>query len=96
MPVAKRRKAPTPNELAAADRAARARAANPPRDPTGAHHLAIAELARETGRDVTELLDSWDERAAMREYAGEANRAESERLAVEDVRTQFVRQGVLL
>lgn len=68
-----------------ADRVARARAANPPRDPTGEHHEAMAELAERIGRDVVELLDVWDERAALREYEGEIVRAEAERLAVLDV-----------
>lgn len=45
----------------------------------------MAELAERIGRDVVELLDVWDERAALREYEGEIVRAEAERLAVLDV-----------
>lgn len=87
---------PTAKDLAVADRVRRARAAQPSRDPSGACHEAIAALAAETGRDVVDLLDTWDERASIREYDGCADRAEAERLAVEDVRSMVVRQAVLL
>ena len=73
----------------AADRAARARAAQPPCDPTGEHHAAIAEVAQRSGRDVVDLLDLWDERAAIREYEGEASRADAEREAAAEVRQMF-------
>ncbi len=84
MPVAKRRVA-TPAQRAIADRVARARAANPPRDPTGACHAALADLAASTGRDIDELLEWFDERAGVREYDGNVSRDEAERAAVKDV-----------
>jgi hypothetical protein len=73
----------------AADRAARARAAQPQRDPTGEHHATIAEVAQRSGRDVVDLLDLWDERAAIREYDGEASRADAEREAAAEVEQMF-------
>lgn len=73
----------------ASDRAARARAAQPPRDPTGEYHVAMAEVARASGRDVVDLLDLWDERAAIREYDGGASRADAEREAAAEVRALF-------
>ena len=89
MPVPKR-KQPSPLEQVrqrqVADRAARARAAQPPRDPTGEHHDALCELAKRSGRDVVELLDLWDERAAVRTWEGEQDQLAAEREAVSDVR----------
>jgi hypothetical protein len=80
-----------------ADRIARARAKNPPQDPTGEYHEAIAEIAQRTGRDVSDLLDLWDERAAIRQYEGCTDRATAERMAVADVETMFPRiQGALV
>jgi hypothetical protein len=73
----------------AADRAARARAAQPPRDPTGEHHVTMAEVARRSGRDVVDLIDIWDERAAIREYEGETDRAAAEREAAAEVVAMF-------
>lgn len=73
----------------AADRAARSRAAQPTRDPTGEYHVAMAEVARVSGRDVVELLDIWDERAAIREYDGTASRADAEREAADEVAAMF-------
>jgi hypothetical protein len=72
-----------------ADRIARARAKNPPQDPTGEHHEAIAEIAQRCGRDVGELVDEWHERAASREYLGGITRDDAERLAVADVRSAY-------
>ncbi len=80
-----------------ADRVARAKAKQPPQDPTGEHHATIAEIAERTGRDVVELLDEWDERAAIRQYDGCADRAEAERMAVIDIEARYApAQGVLL
>jgi hypothetical protein len=84
MAVRKARPAPTPSQREVDYRVAQAR---PPReDPTGTHTAAVAELARQHGRDVADLLELWSERAAIRQYLGEADRDEAERLAVEDVR----------
>lgn len=70
-------------------RIAQARAKNPPQDPTGECHCALAEIADRCGRDVGELVDEWHERAASREYLGELTRDEAERLAVADVRSAY-------
>lgn len=75
--------------MLAADRAARARAATPPRDPTSERHAAIAELAQRTDRNVDDLLDLWDEHAAIREYDGTATRADAERDAAAEVEQMF-------
>ncbi len=84
-------------DLQLADRIARARAKNPQQDPTGEHHESIARIAKASGRDVVELLDLWDERAAIREYEGGVDRATAERDAVTDMEAQFApMQGVLL
>lgn len=96
MAVRKMAAKPSAEDLRIADRVRRARAAQPPRDPTGEHHEAVADIARECGRDVVDMLDAWDEFAAIREYDGCKDRAEAERLAVEDVRSAFVRQRSLL
>lgn len=80
-----------------ADRIARARAKRPPQDPTGEYHERIADLAQRTGRDIVELLDMWDERAAMRQYEGCTDRATAERGATAELEAMFpVAQGELL
>ena len=82
---------------ALADRVARARAATPPRDPTGEHHEALGELARSRGLDAGDLVDEWSARAAAREYMGGVTRAEAERAAATDVIEAYGnRQGALL
>lgn len=84
-------------DLQLADRIARARAKTPPQDPSGQHHESIAKIARAAGRDVVELLDEWDERAAIRQYEGGVDRATAERDAVTDIEARFApMQGVLL
>ena len=75
------------------DRIARAKAASPPRDPTGQHHEDVATIARAVGRDVVEMLDEWDERAAIKEYEGGIARADAEEQAVVDMQATY---GVLL
>jgi hypothetical protein len=80
-----------------ADRIARAKAKTPAQDPTGEHHVSIAAIARASGRDVVELLDLWDERAAIRQYDGGQSRADAEAGAVTDIEAQFApMQGTLL
>ena len=82
---------------ALADRVARARAATPPRDPTGEHHEALADIARRAGLDVVALLDAWDEIAAIKQYMGCADRALAEREAVDELeRLHAPRQEHLL
>ena len=71
----------------------RVRRATPPRvDPSGACHAAVAELARDHGLDVADLLEETLERASVREYLGGVTRPEAERLAVEDVRESVRRR----
>jgi hypothetical protein len=83
--------------LELADRIARAKAKNPPQDPTGEHHESIAKIARHIGRDTCTLLDEWDERAAIRQYEGGQDRASAERDAVTDIEATYApMQGVLL
>lgn len=77
------------HERELSDRIARARARNPPQDPTGECHEAIAEIAKECGRDVGDLIEEWHERAAAREYLGGATRDEAERAAVADMRNAY-------
>lgn len=60
----------------AADRAARAHAAQPQRDPTGEHHATISAVAQRSGRDVVE-------------YDGAASRADAEREAAAEVEQMF-------
>jgi hypothetical protein len=82
---------------ALADRVARAKAATPPRDPTGEHHEAMAAIARASGRDVVDLLDLWDERAAIYQYVAGVDRPTAERQAVDELERLFApRQEHLL
>lgn len=74
------------------DRADRARRAMSPRDPTGEWHEACAEIARAAHVDAGDVLDDWSHRAAIREYEAGVTRADAERLAVDDVREQYLRQ----
>lgn len=97
MPVPKRRNAETPEQRQIADRVRRARAADPPRDPLGIHFAALSALAQEHGFDLADMLDEFDERAAVRQYDAGVTRTEAERLAEEDVRERYLRrQGRLL
>jgi hypothetical protein len=96
--VAQRKFAPKPTakQLAENDRVMRARRANPPRDPDGTCHEALSELARETGRDVCDLLDDWDEQAALLEYEGNVTRHDAESRAVRMIIERVTRQTRLL
>jgi esterase/lipase superfamily enzyme len=67
-----------------------ARRTDQPHDPTGAHHAACAELARETGADVGDVVDTWDACATTRAY--DIDRATAERLALDDVRDIYQRR----
>lgn len=53
------------------------------------YYVMAAELADETGADVTAIIEEFDHRAAVREYLGETTRAEAERLAWGDVEQRF-------
>lgn len=83
-------KLPTPDERM---RAAAVGYAKPPgSDPTGAHHAACRDIADEAGVDVTLVVEDWSHRAAIRQYDGNVTQADAERLAVDDVREQYVKQ----
>lgn len=82
--MALRRPKIDPAEVAKLDAIRRAR---PPKtDVTGEHVAMLCALAKRLGLDHVELIEEWDERAAVREYDGEMSRHEAERLAAEDVR----------
>ena len=48
--------------------------------------LTIDEIVARTGRSRDEVVEAWDERAAIREYLGGLPRDEAEQLALEDTR----------
>jgi hypothetical protein len=77
-------------------RAAAVRAADATRDPDGAYHRRCRELADLAGVDVSDVLDEWEERAAVREYLGETSRDEANRLAMADVIERLRPQRMLL
>jgi hypothetical protein len=66
------------------------------RDPDGSFHRRCRELADELELDVGDVLDEWDERAAVREYLGGTTRAEANRLALVDVEERLRPQRNLL
>ena len=84
------------NQRLVAERVAAGRAAQPPRDPTGEYHARLRELADLHHLEVGDLLDEFDERAAVREYCGEADRATAERLACADVQERLEPQRSLI
>lgn len=96
MAIAKRKGVETAEDRMLADRVARARKANPPRDPTGEHHAACAEIARAAAVDVGDVLDDWDHEASIIEYERGCLRADAERVAVEHVRDRHLRQKEML
>jgi hypothetical protein len=96
MPIAKRKGIETAEDRMLADRIARARKAMPPRDPTGEHHASCAAIARAAGADVADVLDAWDELAAVAQYERGTDRPTAEREAVEHVRQIYTKQGSLL
>ena len=55
-------------------------------DPDGACHERVAAIATRLGLDVSTLLDTWAERAAIREWDEGMSRHDAETLAVDDVR----------
>lgn len=92
MAVRRPQRKQTAAELAIADRVARARRAQPPRDPTGEHHEACAAIAAAVGVDPGDVIDDWDHDAAIRQYEGNISREEAERLAVEAIRERYIKQ----
>jgi hypothetical protein len=84
------------NARYAEERAAAVRAADPSRDPNDGWHRVCRALADECGLDVADVLDEWEERAAVREYCGETDRALANRLAFDDVLDRLRRQRSLL
>jgi hypothetical protein len=47
---------------------------------------AFDELAAKTGRSRDEVIETWSERAAIRQYLGGLSRDMAEQLALEDTR----------
>jgi hypothetical protein len=47
---------------------------------------AFGQLARDVRRSRDEVIETWQERAAIREYLGNLSRAEAEALAIDDTR----------
>jgi hypothetical protein len=84
------------NLVYAEQRAEAVRAADATRDPDGSFHRRCRALADDLGLDVVEVLDEWEERAAVREYLGEAVRSEANRLAFADVEARLLPQRRLL
>lgn len=66
------------------------------RDPCGTWHRRCRALADDVKADVVDVLDEWNERAAIREYLGETDRAEANRLAFDDVEERLTVQRRLL
>ena len=50
---------------------------------------ACIVLAEKLGLDAAELIERWEERAAIREYEAGQTRPEAERDAFEDVRAEL-------
>lgn len=75
--MAVRKTAPkeTPDDRAAKDRIRRGR-------PHKRDYLQCSELAYDYAVDLDDVLDQFDERAAVREYEGNVTRDEAERLAM--------------
>ena len=64
--------------------------------PRGTRFYVLAgELAAETGAEVADIIEHFDERASVREYLGGVTRAESERLAWGDVLEHYRRLAAL-
>lgn len=95
MAVRKPKAVETPKERAARDRVARARAKDPRWDATGAYLERCVELARSVGADIEAVIDEHWERSAVRHYDGAMSIDDAERLAFDDVRERFERQGRL-
>ena len=47
---------------------------------------SVIELAEKAGLDVADVVEYWEERAAIRELDGEQDRVAAERGALEDIR----------
>jgi hypothetical protein len=92
MAVRKIKQPETDEQRRIRDRADRARRATPPRDPTGAMHVAGAEIATAAHVDAGDVLDDLDHEAAVIEYEGGRSRAEAEALAIVHVRERYTRQ----
>jgi hypothetical protein len=50
--------------------------------------MTLRQIARMSGRTLSEVTEDWNERASIREYLGGYPRAEAERLAIQDVEEQ--------
>lgn len=86
-------KLPTPSERLLAAKIEQARRGTEPR--SAEWYERCGELAREVGVDAGEVLEEFDERAAIRQYDVGVSRADAELLAWDDVRERFVKQRAL-
>lgn len=57
---------------------------------------AVIALARRAKRPEADLLEAWEERAAMREFDGGQRRVSAEADALDDVRRQYEPQRRLM
>ena len=57
---------------------------------------AVVALAKRVRREQVEIIEAWEERAAIREYDGNQWRAAAEADALSDVRRMFEPQGRIL
>ena len=63
------------------------------RDPGTRWHAACAYLARDAKAPIIDVLDEWDERAAIAEFVGNLPRAESEAQAFAETQARFMLRG---
>jgi hypothetical protein len=51
----------------------------------------LTRVAKRSGRPLAEVIENWEERAAIREYMGGQKRAHAERDALDDVACEVLR-----
>lgn len=90
-----KRRPDSPKEAALRDRVERARRSQPRWDARGEYLELAAELARKYALDCVDIYGEFCERTAVRVYLGELDTNEAERLAWQDTRERFERQGAL-
>ncbi len=83
----------TPNERALADAVSRARTAKPPRDQRW--YVAANELAMKLGLDTADVIERFDEVAAIYEYEANTTRVDAEARAWRDVEERLTKQKAM-
>lgn len=58
---------------------------------TSAQEKRLGVLAVKSGRQIVDICEMWNERAAIREYDGGKSRREAEVLAFDDVAMEVLR-----